>query len=175
MIFLNETEGLVRIYDREWQCYAEENNPTSTTSGLASPLASELPSLEAFRISASPTTIDALPTRQLPSSAIGPPSSPHKRRKTADSYGHSEISILTSPVVERSNFLAQYSPAFSHHSAPFPISPSSVAHAPAYATIIEHADSHSSHQQIEAGQGDAETNYAVSPAVQSPTYLELPA
>ena len=119
VILLDETEGLVRIYHREWQCRAEENLPASTASGLIRYFSSELPSLESFRISASPTTSSALPARQSPPSVNNVFVSPHKRRKTADSSNHPGTSILGSPVVERSSFLAQYSPTSSHHTQSF--------------------------------------------------------
>lgn len=173
MIFLDETEDLVRIYDREWQCHAEENDRTPTAPGVISPLPPELPSLESFHLSASPTTTFGLPDQHSRPSAINPPVSPHKRRKTAESDDHPGTSFLGSPVAERSALLAQYSPAHSHHSVRFPASPDSVGHGSTFAGIVDQANPFSGQEQLDVNQ--AEINQAVSSEVQSPTYLELPA
>lgn len=175
---MDETEGLVRIYDREWRCQAEKSNPIPTAAGAISPCPSDLPPLEAFRVSASPaspTTLSALPHRQSRSFASETFGSPHKRRKTTESFDHSGTSILSSPVIERSVFLAQYSPTPSNHNSPFPISPGSVRHTLTSTGTVPQAATIGGQQQLEVDQVDVDANYAIPSGVQSPTYLELPA
>jgi len=173
VIFLDETEGLVRIYDREWQCHAEENNRTPTASGVINPFSAELPSLEAFGVSASPGPC-IRPQPQSPSSAIDHPVSTHKRRKTAESSDQPGTSIPGSPG-QRSTFLPHYSPTASHHSASFATSPASVGQVPASTLTGDHSSTFGSRQQANLELVDIGPSYAIASQVQSPTYLELPA
>lgn len=175
VIFLDETEDLVRIYDREWQCHAEENSPTPVAPGIVSPFPPLVTSPEGLRVSASPNASSALPNRHSRVTAVDTSVSHHKRRKTVETFNDFGFSSLSSPVVERSDFVAQYSPTTSHQSATFPISPSSVRYAPTSAGNVQQAATFDSQQQIDADEVDVDASYAISSEVQSPTYLELPA
>ncbi|MCJ1391071.1 hypothetical protein MMC18_003932 [Xylographa bjoerkii] len=114
VIFLDETESLVRVYERE----AEDEDVievatalrVSSTVNCNSPYSDGIPSLGTFRsppVSLSPTST------KLQSQP--PPSSPLKRRRFTDEDVEDNRACLESPIAF-TNASLNFSPSVSHHS-----------------------------------------------------------
>ena len=114
MIFLDETESLVRVYERE----AEDEDvvevaivlPASIAAENDSSYPDELPSLSTFQ---SPP-VSLSPTSTKPNSQA-PPSSPQKRRRLVDENLESNQAYHESPIAFINSSL-HLSPSVSHHS-----------------------------------------------------------
>ncbi|MCJ1399182.1 hypothetical protein MMC11_002384 [Xylographa trunciseda] len=165
VIFLDETESLVRVYEREVE---DEDDvevvaalPASTAVNSNSPYPDEIPSLSTFR--SPPASLSPTSTKlQFQPS----PSSPQKRRKLVDEDVEATRTYHESPIA-LSDTRLHFSPSASHHShntsfdfgQAFDVSRTGSVHD---SVVVDRHDAHPGSTQINPGIENG----------LSPTYIE---
>ncbi|MCJ1259177.1 hypothetical protein MMC24_007013 [Lignoscripta atroalba] len=148
VIFLDETESLVRVYERESQDDISDNPSPQDNPPAATPRYVELPSIDPLRSFPSPAS--PLFPRLYSQTSAETPSSPTKRRKLTDSDVH-------------------YSPTASHHSTSFDVSLAQFTN-PQDGLLKSpnenRSELHSSHTNVDPG-------FDVSCTGLSPTYVDI--
>ncbi|MCJ1474258.1 hypothetical protein MMC13_002916 [Lambiella insularis] len=169
LIFLDETESLVRVYERE----AQDDDPTdgnaapAPNKAVGSPFLVEIRSTDTFQsppASASPSLL------RVPSQSS--PVSPQKRRKLTNENGLGEEVFHRSPT-GFSNASLHFSPSASHHSHATSFDFGSTFGTPRIG-IVEHLPiaSTTDRSEIHSSDSNVDAGFEANISVLSPTYVE---